>query len=160
MVGARRSRLGLEHVEAGAADPARLQGGEERILGHHSAARGIDYERGRLHQRKFPGADDPPGLVVERGVHGDRVHLRQHRVQVVGHGAARRLHHRAVDVGIDRVDVHAEPERPRDHPAPGAAEADHEQFAPGEVERLHRDPGRLEPAGADRSIVLAGVLRE
>ena len=60
--------LGREHVDAGAAEAAFVQGGQQRRLVHQSPARAVDDERARAHARDTPGTQDAAGGFGQRHV--------------------------------------------------------------------------------------------
>src|SRR5712692_645026 len=68
-------------IERRAADGPVAQRGIDRILVDHLAACDVDEERGRLHQRKAAGVDQPGGLGPERGAQRHGVAFGQHPVE-------------------------------------------------------------------------------
>src|SRR5262245_43453119 len=79
----RRGDVGLmlEHVEAGAGDLPLFQGTRERRLVDDRPARGVDQERGRLHQLQFPLADLMARLGIERRMQRDEIRLREQMIE-------------------------------------------------------------------------------
>src|SRR5262249_42851506 len=67
----------MENVEAGMANAAALQGGDEGILVDQRRACGIGENHARLHARKFGGSEEPARLVIEREIHRNDVGSRQ-----------------------------------------------------------------------------------
>ena len=63
-----RNWLGREHIYAGAAETAFVQGREQRRLVHQSTTRAVDDERARAHARDTPGTQDAAGGFGQRHV--------------------------------------------------------------------------------------------
>ena len=76
--------LALEVVEAGAAEVARLQRGDERVGVVQQRAGRVDVDRARLHRRELRRAHEPLGLGRDHRVHRHDVALGEHLVEVVG----------------------------------------------------------------------------
>ena len=74
--------LGIEHVERGAGDPARLQRLDQRRLIDDRAARRIDQPCRRLHERELGGAHQSDRAPTEDEMDGDDVGLAEQRVLV------------------------------------------------------------------------------
>src|SRR5581483_2353610 len=81
-----RGRLLLQHVQAGAGDPAVVEGADERLLVDDAAAGGVDQDRGRLHQAQLALPDQVAGTAGERDVDREEVGPGQ---QLVERDAAR-----------------------------------------------------------------------
>ena len=73
-------RLGLEHVERRAGDRLPAQRLQQGRLVDQAAARGVDEQRCRLHQRQALGVDDLARRRDQRRVEGDDVGAAQQRV--------------------------------------------------------------------------------
>ena len=78
---ARFRRLLGEDVQGHAAQPARLQPGQQRGLVHQLAAGHVDDAGAGLDVLDLPRAQHAPGALGERGVQGDKVGLGQQVVQ-------------------------------------------------------------------------------
>ncbi|MEZ5250893.1 MAG: hypothetical protein R2713_17280, partial [Ilumatobacteraceae bacterium] len=119
----------FEHVEAGAGDAPRLQGGHERRFVHHGASGGVHQERFRTHRRQLGLADQVPGLGCERTVQRHDVargeQLVERHVGRTELGRDRRIDAPAIRVG----DRHAERLRPAGEGGADLAHADHPQPA-------------------------------
>src|SRR5690606_21621385 len=118
------ARLGAEHVEAGAGDPAVLEGDVQRRLVHDAAAGGVDDPDGRLDLVQLAVADEAAGLGRLRQVDGGEVALAQQLVQRdefhAELGGAGGLYVRVV-----RDDVHVERGEALGDQDADAAEAEH-----------------------------------
>ena len=101
-------RLGLQHVEASAGDPAFLQGLDHRRLVDRRAASGVHEQRRLLHQPEVTFLHQVMGVLGAGRMHGHDVRALQQLVEpdrlhaVVGH-------HQLLDIGI--VGQHLEAER-------------------------------------------------
>ena len=98
-----RQRLGREHIEDGAADPALAQRRDQRGLVDHRPAADVEEPRGRLHRRQRSRPQQAPCAVGQRHDDDDEV----------------RLAERALERGqpVDALDLA--------HGAAGAADAEH-----------------------------------
>ena len=74
-------RLLLEHVQAGAAQVAGLEGGHQVGLDHDAAPGRVDEDAARLHRREHPGVEQPARLGVQRAVEAEVVAAGQQRVE-------------------------------------------------------------------------------
>src|SRR4051794_1130050 len=74
-------RLALPDIEPGGEEAPALQRVEQRRLVDDAAARGVDDDRGLLHQRELRRADHVPGLGGERDVDAHQVALPQKVLQ-------------------------------------------------------------------------------
>ena len=150
----RVGRLLLEHVQAGAGDPAGLEGPREGGLVDDAAAAAVDEVRGALHRPELALAQEVPGLGIEGDLDGDPVRLAEERVEVADHAYAELPRHVLLDVGV--VGDRPEPERleaPRQR-LPDRAQA-HEAGRLA-VERCDRAAGGTVPhASPHRPVVLA-----
>jgi hypothetical protein len=116
-------RLGREHVDAGAGDPALLERQGERVLVDDATARGVDDAHLGLHLAQRLLADEADGLGRLGQVDGDEVALFEQLVQ--RHAAHAHLcgpggRH----VGVVGDDVHAECRQPLRDEHADAAEPD------------------------------------
>ncbi len=144
-------RLGDGHVEGGAADNARLQRLDERVLIDYAAARGVHEDGGVLHGGELGGADEPFGLGAVRNVQRDEV------------GAFQQLREgdpfeveRALELGAGGAgggeDGHAEAARaPRD----GASDLAEADDAEGRAEWVVTQKGRGGPRSPAASAGIA-----
>src|SRR6185437_14921879 len=136
-----RQRLHVEHVEAGAGDPAGAQRLDQRGLVDDRAAGGVDQVAVRTDQVQLAGAEQAPGAVGQLEVDGDHVRAGQQVVQ------GDRLH--AELAGVAGVEVRAPGEHP--HPERPAVAGD-DAAEPAEPEHAERPAGQLR---ADRGLPAA-----
>jgi hypothetical protein len=104
-------RLLGEHVEGGAGDVARVEGGAQCLLVHEAAAGAVDDPHAPLGPGQGLGGQDVAGSLRHRDVEGDDVGAGEKLVQLdllhaEVEGALRRQE------GIVGDDPHAEPDRP------------------------------------------------
>jgi hypothetical protein len=126
-------RLGLEHVQSGAADAAGAQGVDQCRLVHDRSAGDVE-EHGRgLHQGQSPGVHEVVGLLGQHAHHDHRVGLGHHGVGVAEThaefaGRVRRT------VGVVGDDLGVERPQQTDQVAGGVAQAEQADPAAGEPE--------------------------
>src|SRR5712691_4450167 len=154
-------RIGIlpPDIERRAADGPVAQRGIDRILVDHLAACDVDEERGRLHQRKAAGVDQPGGLGPERGAQRHGVAFGQHPVELGqredsfdnGLGGTR--------AAVRGQNANAKRRRAPRHLLPDAAIADNTERRAANLAVRH---AALDPAGAPRGALaeLAGDLDE
>ena len=122
--------LDLEHVEPGARDPTLGQRLDERALVDEAAARGVDQEGGRLHQRQTLAVDELVGLGAVRRMDRDEIRLAEHIFELDQLDPFRRGIGR---IGDRIVGQHAHleaPAAPRERPADPAEPDDSDGRAP------------------------------
>ena len=108
IVGGNRLRVG--NVKSGRAYLAIPQRLEQGLLIDYKPARSIDEHGGRLHLRQRLCINEVVGRVVEDGIEGDEVRLRQERINIdVLHGELGLEAFLPDDVGVEHP--HVEPDR-------------------------------------------------
>ena len=135
--------LGLEHVDAGAGDPAVLEGAGEGGLVDDAAAAAVDEVGGPLHRPELALAHEVTGLGVQGDLDGDPVRFPEESVKIVHQPDAELARDVLLDVGI--VGDHAEAERleaPRQRLADLAQAHQSRRLA---VQRRDRPAGRPVP---------------
>ena len=134
MVG--RKRLGVENVEAGMAQPAAAERGDQGLFVDERPARGIDQDRARLHASKPSGVEQAARLIVEDKVQRNHVGACQQRVEInqrnlcPGSGRSIPGDHLHADPCADARDLASDP-----------AEADNAERLAGELHAFGRLPG-------------------
>jgi len=150
-----RQRLGIEHIERRADDPLGLQRLDERRLVDNQPARGVDEERGRLHQRELARADQPGRSWRQDEVDRDDVGATE-KIVLGREGDAGGRAGLGCQILAPGEDLHAECPADGSDLASQPAEADH-------AERLAANAspdGPLPGAEADVAILLRDVAHE
>ena len=101
-------RLGRQHVEAGAGDPALVKRLVQRVEVDDGAARGVDQDRMRRHGAQRRGVDHAMRLLRQRRVQAQHVARRQKVAQLIHPTDAERDLLPARHVGV--VGLHLQPE--------------------------------------------------
>src|SRR5712691_10917283 len=155
------SRIGIlpPDIERRAADCAVAQRGIDRILVDHLAARDVDEERCRLHQREAACIDQPGGLGAERGAQRHGVAFGQHAVELGQREDALDAGLRLARAAVRGEDAHAKRRRTPRHLPPDPAIADDTERRAANLAVRH---AAFNPAGAPRGALakLAGNLDE
>ena len=120
-----RQVLAVEVIEAGAAEVARLQRGDQRVEVVQAGASRVQVEGAVAHRRELIGPHHAERLGRRRGVHRHDVGLGQHRFErVVG---------RLGRVRVERDDVHPEPLEAPAGGTPHCAQSHQADGAPGHL---------------------------
>ncbi len=144
----RRRHIGLmlEDIEPGARDPAAFQGGDQRRLIHHAAARDVDENAFRAQRFQHPGVDHVAGVGTGRSRHHQEIAFPR-QVDQIGQEAIRRLQFGAV--GIENL--HAEALGAGGDGAADAAQAQNAQLLAADLAG-DREFRRGPASGADKAV--------
>lgn len=132
-------RLGVEHVQSDARQPARLQGGQGGVRVEQATPAAVDQDRSRLDTGQQPLVHEVPGALGERRVQGEHI---ARRGQFTEAGAGELGRRRAERVVRERP--HPEGDGEFAHPAADTAVADDPEG--GAVQVADRYGGSLGPA--------------
>lgn len=126
-------RLDVEDVHTGARDTALVQRGEQGVLVDDRRTRGVDQIRRRLQQGELGRAEQPPGAVAEREMHGDEVAVGQQLLLGSGQMDAHLVGVLLGEVLAPRGDPHPEGQPDLGHPAADLAEPQQAEAAPVQI---------------------------
>src|SRR5919108_2957335 len=145
-------RLTFIDVERSAGDALLFQRLHQRFFVDDRPARRVDEIRGGPHQAKLSSADQMDSLGAERGIHRDKVRLRQKLIYVAVFNAERSLARLVKARALGVKDSHAESSGPSRHGFANGAEPDDPQsfavnFTTDEMVRLApgKNPGAQRP---------------
>ena len=141
-----------EHVQRHAAQPPRLQPGQQRRLVHQLAPRHVDNPRPRLDAVNLPPGDHIAGAVGERRMQGHEIGLGQQLIQ------RQQLHPDAP--GVIRGHERIIPRQPHPEPLSAAghfgAHPPQAADAQGFIAHFHAHKGAAPPLAAPQRLVGAG----
>jgi nucleoid-associated protein YgaU len=118
-----RERLGIEHVEPGAGEPAGFERGDQSCWINEVTARDIDEERAGFHPLQDVGRDEAAGLGIARAMQRHDFRMGNERIERGGFGTAGSDGFRS-DHRIEHADMALEGEQALNDFAADPAEAD------------------------------------